>query len=362
MKTFKFTLLTTIAIRPCQRTSPRQIHYKPTRSANLLAQRIADRCLQEKRKNMIRTLVILLMLPVCLSSQELIFSESKIIQNVIDYRSKLIKENIKSTDNLRILEKNWGELDPNNEEFELITLNLKALKSRSDYSANTLLRIVKKDCERCKLIEMISEQDIEIILENSELLDLVLEGVLKPNYPFAINPKSTIFSELEFYQIETGQRIGEIGAGNGTFSILLGMLSDEIQIVINELEKGFVNYIGEKISNNNQLLDASKIEVVKGTKSNTGLRDNQFDKIIIRNAFHHFSKKEKMLESIKESLSENGKLYLYEPILVPSGKGSSCDKVLDKQYLLTLIEENGFLLEKEKKLDNSSVLLRFSKK
>lgn len=311
---------------------------------------------------MIRTLLILLVLPVYLTSQELIFSESGIIRSVTDYRSKLIKENIKATDNLRVLEKNWGELEPDNEEFELITLNIIALKSRSDYSANALLRIVKRDCEGCKLVEKITEQDIEIILENSELLDLVLEGVLKSNYPFAINPNSSIFTELEFYQIEAGQKIGEIGAGNGTFSILLGMLSNEIQIVINELEKGFVNYIDKKISNNAQLLDVSKIEATKGTKSNTGLKENQFDKIIIRNAFHHFSNKEKMLESIRQSLSKNGKLYLYEPILVPSGSGSSCDKVLDKRYLLTLIEENGFLFEEEKKLDNSSVLLRFSKK
>jgi len=310
---------------------------------------------------MIRTLLILLMLPVYLSSQDLIFSESEIIQCVSDYRSKLIKENIKATDNLRILENNWGELDPKNEEFELITLNIIALKSRSDYSTKSLLRIVKRDCEGCKLVENITEQDIEIILENSELIDLVLEGVLKSNYPFAINPKSSVFAELEFYQIESGQTIGEIGAGNGTFSILLGMISDEIQIVINELEKGFVDYISEKISKNAQLLDVSKIEAIKGTKSKTGLRENQFDKIIIRNAFHHFSKKEKMLESIKQSLSENGKIYLYEPILVPSGNGNSCDKVLDKRYLVTIIEENGFLLEEEKYV-GSSVLLRFSKK
>lgn len=309
-----------------------------------------------------KLLLIVFAFPFCLSSQDLIYSESGAIQRITAYRSRLIEEDIEATDKLRILENNWGELDPNNEEFELITLNLIALKSTHNYSTKLLLRVVKRDCKGCKLVEKISAQDIEIMLEKSELLDLVLGGVLKSSYPFAINPKSSIFTELAFYEIESGQRIGEVGAGSGTFSLILGMLSSEIQIVANELEKGYVHYIGQKVSNNAQLLDASKIKVIKGTKSKTGFKENQFDKIIIRNAFHHFSKKDKMLASISKSLSENGKLYLYEPILVSSGNQNNCNKVLEKGYILSSMEQNGFVLEAEKSLGNSMVLLRFGKK
>lgn len=311
---------------------------------------------------MIRFLAYVLLLTSSLRGQNSLFNEADIIQTLAEYRSKLIKENVKATDDVRMLEKSWGELDPDNEEFEILALNIISLKNKYNYSNQAILRIAKKSCPNCKLVDKITEQGIGIIIENSELIDLVLDGVLKSNYPFAINPNSTISTEMCFYQIESGQKIGEIGAGNGAFSIILGMVTKEVQIYINELDKGFVDYIGAKINKNDQLLDVSKIEAIQGSKSTTEFAENEFDRIIIRNAFHHFTKKEKMLESIKQALKDNGKLCLYEPVLNQLGGGSNCEKVLDRQYLLKIIEESGFLLEEEKNLGNSSILLRFSKR
>jgi ubiquinone/menaquinone biosynthesis C-methylase UbiE len=182
--------------------------------------------------------------------------------------------------------------------------------------------------------------------------------MLKPTYPFTVNPKSDVFKELEFYKIAKGERIAELGAGNGTFSILLGLMSKEINITVNEIEVGFLQYIKRKLENNDGELDASKFELIEGKKSSANLPENQFDKVIIRNAFHHFSKKEKMLVSIKEALKKDGKLYLYEPVLTT---GSNCKMVMSKEDLLVEIEKGGFVLEEEGLVDGT-LLLKFGHK
>jgi SAM-dependent methyltransferase len=320
----------------------------------------------KKQKAMLRFLLFLLLLPISLKSQIDPLTELDIIQTLTTYRSKLLKENVHAADSLRVLEKKWGELDPKDEAFEALTINIIFLKSVYDFTTPGILRIVKKRYGKKRygkqeLVEKITEGDIEIILKNSELLDLVLDEAVKPSYPFPINPKSRIFTELSFYQIESGQKIGELGAGNGTFSVILAMATKEVQIFVNELNQGYVDYIQTKIQKNAQLLDVSKIQTIKGSKSETKFPENELDRIVIRNAFHHFSKKEKMLKSINAALKGNGKLCLYEPILGKSNRKDVCVKALERSYLVKVIEENGFILEEEKDLE-SGMLFRFRKR
>jgi SAM-dependent methyltransferase len=312
---------------------------------------------------MIRSLIIIFLTPFFLKSQGDLILEKDIIQTLVNYRTKLLTENVRSVDNLRILINKLAEIDTVCDEFESIILSIIYLKNIYKYSNESVLRIVNKNCKNCKYLENIREEDIENIASNSELIDLFLLRTLNPSYPFSIYPKSTIFAEISFYQIEAEQKIGEIGAGNGTFSIILAMLSKEIQISVNEINKGFIYYINTKINKNFQLLDTSKILAIKGTKSNINFSKDQFDRIIIRNSFHHFTKKDKMLHSINQALKHGGKLCLFEPVLESPGPDKRCNKILDKKYLFDIIEKNGFKLEEEKKLEDAGMLLlRFRKK
>ncbi len=311
---------------------------------------------------MIRPLVILFLIPIFLKSQSDSIVEKDIIQTLANYRTKLLTENVRAVDNLRILINKFSEIDTLCDEFDNMILNITYLKNFYKYSNEDILRISKENCPYCNFIYKIKAEDIENIASNSELIDLFLSGALTSTYPFPIYPKSTIFTEIGFYQIKSGQKIGEIGAGNGTFSIILAMLNKDVQININEISKGFISYINSKINKNYQLLDTSKIMTIIGTKSNSNFSKNQFDRIIIRNSFHHFTKKEKMLHSINQALNQDGKLCLYEPVLDSTGYDKRCNSILDKKYLLQVIEKNGFKLEEEKKLDEDNMLLlKFTK-
>jgi hypothetical protein len=112
----------------------------------------------------LKPLLFLLFIPTLLSAQELIYSESALIKTIVDYRSKLLIENIEAADNLRVLEKNWGRLDPDNEEFKFISLMLIQLGQSFEYPTNFLLKQVKKECAGCKIADVLTEEEVNIIL------------------------------------------------------------------------------------------------------------------------------------------------------------------------------------------------------
>jgi SAM-dependent methyltransferase len=222
-----------------------------------------------------------------------------------------------------------------------------------------MLEAVQDEYEGQQIAEKLGEQEINIIVENSELLALIIEEVLKPEFPYSIYAASPIFQEIAFYDIRKGDRVAEIGAGIGTFSILLGMLSQDIDISVNELHWSYLESIKKKIIKNIGYLNPYRFEVVEGKKKSTKLAPGQFDKIIIRNAFHHFKKKEHMLASIHESLKKDGKLLMNEPVINPGGK--NCGLYMEREELLRVIQSNGFVLESEEKI-GYCLLLRFGKK
>lgn len=306
-------------------------------------------------------MIILSFIPTIIFSQNYEISLQELIEKLTEYRSKIISENKSSINNLRLLEHKWGEFDIHTEEFKNLALNIIISKKVYDFSAKSILRAIRKECPECKLKDKITEEDIEILGENYELLDLILEDILKPTYPYVLNANTEMYKEIEFYKINNNDKIGEIGAGNGTFSIILGMLNKELNISINELSYSFIKYIEQKVSKNNVLFQGDKISIIKGEKKTTNFEGGKYDKIIIRNSFHHFSNKDKMLESIRRSLKPNGRLYLNEPIKELDPEEKICKDLLTKEKLINEIERNGFDIEKQEQLEYG-VLIEFKMK
>jgi SAM-dependent methyltransferase len=91
------------------------------------------------------------------------------------------------------------------------------------------------------------------------------------------------------------------------------------------------------------------VQVVQGTAHSSGLEQLQLDKVIIRNALHHFSAIPDMLQSVKESLGPGGKLLLKESFPDLCGEGC-CEDLLSEERLLEVLREAGFRLESEQLL------------
>lgn len=177
-------------------------------------------------------------------------------------------------------------------------------------------------------------------------------------------PKDLLASELSFYDLQDGERIGELGAGNTDF--LRAALAGKMGMVyhLNDIDEPALGIMAAEVALQEGFTRrGNRIRVVRGTESSSGLEFAQLDKVIIRNALHHFSAIPDMLQSVKESLKPGGKLLLKESFPELCGVGC-CEYLLPENRLFELLEEAGFRLEREEILIDPEgftwKLLRFS--
>lgn len=115
-----------------------------------------------------------------------------------------------------------------------------------------------------------------------------------------------------------------------------------------------IDFLQNKINRNRELLFKNErfIDVAIGKKKYLNL-SKRVDKIIIRNSFHHFSKKEKMLNSIPNYLNTNGMVIFIEPMKPNITSIDSCDKKLDYQTIIEYINSSPLKIIEEKIVDHT---------
>jgi SAM-dependent methyltransferase len=168
---------------------------------------------------------------------------------------------------------------------------------------------------------------------------------------------SSTNSELSVYDIQPKEVIAEIGFGTGWLTGVMLIRYDSLTYYANDIDEASLKaidpitkkYLGlRKTPNTNTLI------VVKGTTTRTNLPENTFDKIIVREAFHHFESPNDMLQDIKKLLKSNGKLFVYEPNVEKTFFSNECgSNNYSKADILKFFSENNFSLVSEHDLLDS---------
>lgn len=298
-------------------------------------------------KNLLPTLLIIS--PLLLASQSDTTGQHRLIRGLMDYRNELIVRNPEGYKKMYLLDELWKV-----EEKEAINDMLSGVTYANKYhgvSAQTIINmalIVSMDTFKYR--HLLTVDVVQAIIENDDLALIVGEGILKPKPPFLINPETSLYDELGFYKIDDGMRIAEIGAGTGMFSLMLGLAYDSLAIFMNDIALNAMNFAYDRINRCQSVNRSNVYFAVQGHKKSTELEAYKVDKVIVRNSFHHFSHKSKMLASIRKSIYPNGDLYITDPEQVPNKKGI-CPKALPIEELREVLLENGFQIVVEKHLE-----------
>lgn len=288
-------------------------------------------------------------------AQNFVNEQSRWVQSISQFRDSLLLKNPKSIEELTQLMSKWDSLNVRREEQEQLIFNVLRRCIGKEYTNKYFIKKVKKWKPELASVQNLTEVDVGIIKDNAALLDLILLELIKPEFPFNIDPKTDFFQELAEYDIKESDKIAEIGAGLGAFSFIMNRLFPKISLFINEIDRASINYIELKKFADKE----GNPKLITGNKKSTMLEEEELDKIIIRESFHHFSKPEEMLASIRVSLKQNGLLFLFESVKELDKNNDICPKALHKVDLIKSIELYGFRLIKETQLDEQ-VLLRFS--
>ena len=292
---------------------------------------------------------ILALLPFCLSAQSDTTGQHRLIKGIMEYRNELIVRNPEGFKKLYLLDQLWKEEYKDDVDDLLLAVTL-ANKTTGISAQNFVDIVLMLAPKSFKLHHLITEDIVQTIIDNDDLAMLLNEGVLKRKAPFPIDPENSLYEELAFYKIANGMRVAEIGAGNGMFSLLVGLAYDSLTVYVNDINLDAVNFTSDRINRCRSIKSSNHYFVEVGSTESTELEEYKVDKVIIRNSFHHFSDKVEMLASIRKSISPNGDLYIFDPTIQP-GKKQACPKAMKIKKIRKILSNNGFQIIEEKPIE-----------
>lgn len=253
------------------------------------------------------------------------------------YKKQLLSDEKRSQRLFKIFSK-WNKFELQKTDFLKVTHQILWLSEINYTSFKELKKKLLESNPNSDIFNHLTREDIKAIQANTELLDMIRLGLFHSlDFPFITNCESEIIMELKSYKLDSIKTLGEIGNGNGNFSLLLHLVNPEIKLYLNELEKPYLKYQKRKVNRNPMKFNRKKFNFIKGEENSTNLEGKELDVIVIRDSFHHFSKKYEMIESIRKSLRKNGKLFIIESIPELDLNNNTCKHAISKKELVNIL-------------------------
>lgn len=273
-----------------------------------------------------------------------------LIQNLIKFRKEEIGNESKDNLEFRNVLEYWNELEPNTDKLGFFIFNCQYSTLIKDNKFSYTKEIAQVKTDSSKLSQAFKESELNILIKKVVFLLLIQNEVFDYRHPYKLLD-NRIFEEIKFYNLDKTDTVCEIGAGQGIFSLLLHFSNPAQKIYVNDFDQALVNFVNKYVSvfaiNRNNFIP------VKGGKTKTNLPE-KVDKIILRNTFHHFSKKNKMMKSIKSSLNSDGEVIIMETLV--NDEEFDCKKRMTESGIKNYLKSFGFLLFDERKFENNIYL------
>ena len=184
-------------------------------------------------------------------------------------------------------------------------------------------------------------------------------NIIQTKAPYKLDDLSEFWKEISFYDIRSGQRILDLGAGNGFISFILALSGIETDIYLSEIDESIIPYLNQSIESVEVIALSADLHLIKGGEKNIGTDTMQFDRILMREVFHHLKYPSEIFSSIKKNLAENGSVIIVETTRdVDIGKQRRCPQSTTKEKIIEFVTANGFRLV-ESQQANQETMLKF---
>ena len=111
------------------------------------------------------------------------------------------------------------------------------------------------------------------------------------------------------FNLKPGMMIGDVGAGTGYYSIRMAkMIGPTGTVYANDIQPAMLETLRAKAAE----AQVSNIVTVLGSESDPKLPAGKLDLVILVDVYHEFSRPQRMLQGIRESLKPGGRLVLLE--------------------------------------------------
>ena len=109
--------------------------------------------------------------------------------------------------------------------------------------------------------------------------------------------------------LKPGMSVGDVGAGTGFYSLRLAKVVGPAGMVYaNDIQPAML----ERLNANASTQHIGNVVTILGTESDPKLPVGKLDLVILVDVYHEFSRPQRMLDRIRDSLKPNGRLVLLE--------------------------------------------------
>jgi len=158
---------------------------------------------------------------------------------------------------------------------------------------------------------------------------------------------------LDLVGVKAGMTVGEVGAGNGYFTLKLAeRIGPSGRIYANDIVEDFLAEIQDRAKQRS----FANIETVLGTETDPRLPKGKLEMVFLVRSFHDLSEPEKIMEGIAASLKPGGKVVVVEVEYdVPDGKSS---RPQTRRQYLDIVARTCFAVERiDKSLPSAGSLV-----
>ena len=113
---------------------------------------------------------------------------------------------------------------------------------------------------------------------------------------------------LQNMDIQASDNIADIGAGSGYHVFQMAPKASKGLVYAVDIQIEML----EAIEKRKEADGISNVSLIEGTTQSVNLPSNTIDKVLMVDVYHEFDYPREMLQSIKDALVENGKIYLIE--------------------------------------------------
>jgi len=256
---------------------------------------------------------------------------------------------VSDTTSLKILIERVAEANCKNNDWRSI---LNKLNHEVNIIQTTTLSLdkMKKYCDSMQEFKKYDEENYNIIKENREVLFLMKDGIIRYDFEkksFFTSSYHPIIDLLSYADIINGQKIADIGSGINNVGLFAGILFPDSDIYINELDTNLLSSAKNRMIHYDHLLNQERMHFIKGDSMSIQIEE-KMDLIIMRKTLHHFQYPNQMLESIRNTLEQDGSLIVFEAIPRRKRKASQCKKLMKQKAVLKILKMNEFTLTKSK--------------
>lgn len=122
--------------------------------------------------------------------------------------------------------------------------------------------------------------------------------------------------EARHYDLHNGMKVLDIGGNDGTLILPLSLVADTFDYYLEDMQDQFFFLAPRTVAFARQKINPKlsvKIDTATGTATTLPVSGILFDRIFVRETFHHFSDRHHMLEEIKRLMAKDAELKIIEP-------------------------------------------------